>query len=47
MIMALCDRFHKLPSEVMEEPAGILRLLALAAISPPKPAEDVGDDDRW
>jgi hypothetical protein len=28
-VLGLCDRFHKLPSEVMAEEAGILRLLRI------------------
>jgi hypothetical protein len=28
-VLALCDRFHALPSQVLAEDAGILRLLRL------------------
>jgi hypothetical protein len=29
MIIGLCERFHKLPSEVMAEDAGLLRMLRI------------------
>lgn len=29
MVLALCDRFHCLPSQVMGEDAGLLRLLKI------------------
>jgi hypothetical protein len=28
----MCDRWHKLPSEVLEEPAEVLRLLKIAKL---------------
>jgi hypothetical protein len=37
-VLTLCDRFHKLPSEVLAEPASILRLLKIEALGrPPTP----------
>jgi len=32
LILALCDRWHKLPSEVLAEPAEMLRLLKIAEL---------------
>jgi hypothetical protein len=31
-VIGLCDRWHKLPSEVMAEPAGMLRLLKIVEL---------------
>lgn len=30
MVLSLCDRWHKLPSEVLAEDARVLRLLRIA-----------------
>lgn len=40
-MLALCDRFHKLPSEVLAEDAAILRLLKIEALGK---REEGGDD---
>lgn len=40
MILALCDRFHCLPSQLMDEPADIIQLVALASLGNPE-----GDGD--
>jgi hypothetical protein len=32
MVLALCDRFHVLPSQVMGEDAAVLRLLKITAL---------------
>jgi hypothetical protein len=32
MVLGLCDRWHKLPSEVLAEPAEMLRLLTIARL---------------
>ncbi len=40
MIISLCDRFHKLPSEILAEPVELLRLVRLeAAMRKPTPVE--------
>jgi hypothetical protein len=31
-VLSLCDRWHKLPSEVLAEPAETLRMLEIEAI---------------
>lgn len=43
-MLALCDRFHCLPSQVLEEDAGVLRLLKIAAMGTPPQAEGGGYD---
>lgn len=40
--MGLCDRFHKLPSEVLAEDVELLRLLAIEAAAKP---DDEPDDE--
>lgn len=45
MIMALCDRFHKLPSEILAEPVYMLRLITLDAAMR-KPAASQGSPER-
>lgn len=37
MIIGLCDRWHKLPSEIRREGAGVLRLLAIEQMGRPDP----------
>jgi hypothetical protein len=32
LILGICDRFHKLPSEVYREDAGLLRLLTIESL---------------
>ena len=39
MIIGLCDRWHKLPSEIRREGAGVLRLLAVEALGRPDTPE--------
>lgn len=51
MVLGLCDRFHKLPSEVLGEGVGLLRLLNISALGA-GPVQRVGgvavaDDDDW
>lgn len=36
MILGLCDRFHKLPSEVLAEDASLLRLLEIVELGAPR-----------
>jgi hypothetical protein len=36
LILRICDRFHKLPSEVLEEPAEMLRLLKIEQLGTPR-----------
>jgi hypothetical protein len=35
-MVALCDRWHCLPSQLEQEDAGVLRMLALVALDPPE-----------
>ncbi len=39
MILGLCDRWHKLPSEIRREGASVLRLLAIEAMTRPEGGE--------
>jgi hypothetical protein len=45
-ILAVCDRFKCLPSEAMEEGAGILRLMKIEAMGRP-PQDEGGGEDLW
>lgn len=40
-MISLCDRWHKLPSEVLAEDASVLQLLDLAALGRPEQSEEV------
>jgi hypothetical protein len=40
-VLGVCDRFHCLPSEAMEEDAGVIRLLKIEALGKP-PGEEGG-----
>jgi hypothetical protein len=33
VVLALCDRWHQLPSQVLAEDAGVLRLLAVEGLA--------------
>lgn len=49
MIVGLCDRFKKLPSEILNEDAEMLRLLQIyhrAHPQPTNPDEEVTDWDE-
>jgi hypothetical protein len=47
-VIDLCDRWHKLPSQVLAEDASVLRLLGIVALGrPPQPPEDQGGGDMW
>lgn len=39
-LIGLCDRFHCLPSQLMDEPVEIIQLLALAALGEPEGGSD-------
>lgn len=43
MIIDLCDRWHKLPQEVLSADASLLRLLRIVAEGTPTPTEGVND----
>jgi hypothetical protein len=38
-VIGLCDRWHKLPSEVLAEPAEVLRMLAVRELGMPEGGE--------
>lgn len=40
MILGLCDRWHKLPSEILAEDAALLRLLAIERLGIPEAPAD-------
>ena len=40
MILAVCDRFHVLPSQARAESADVLRLMAIHALAHPPEASD-------
>lgn len=40
VVVGLCDRLHKLPSEVLAEDATMLRLFALVAAGTPRTDEE-------
>lgn len=42
MLLALCDRFHCLPSQVLAEDAGLLRLLRIEQLGK---REEVSDGE--
>jgi hypothetical protein len=42
-VIGLCDRFHKLPSEVLAEDASLLRLLEILRLGTPEQEEDPGE----
>lgn len=46
MILGLCDRWHKLPSEVRAEGASVLRLLAIERMGTPDAEEGEGWPSR-
>ena len=37
MILGLCDRFHKLPSEVLAEDAELMQMIEIARLGRPDP----------
>jgi hypothetical protein len=39
LILGLCDRFHKLPSEVLAEDAYLLQLLKIEELGTPEEVE--------
>jgi hypothetical protein len=41
-VLNLCERFHALPSQVLAEDAGLLRLLMIAELGNP-PQEEGGE----
>jgi hypothetical protein len=41
-VLGLCDRWHKLPSEVLAEDASVLRLLQIEALA--RLPEEGGDE---
>jgi hypothetical protein len=46
LILGMCDRWHKLPSEVRAEGAGIIRMLRIEELgTPPQDATPPLDDD--
>lgn len=40
-MLGLCDRWHKLPSEVLAEDASVLRLLEITALGRVEQSEEV------
>lgn len=40
-MLSLCDRWHKLPSEVLAEDASMLQLLEIAALGRTEQSEEV------
>lgn len=40
MILGLCERFHCLPSQIIDEEADILQLLAIEQMGNPEPQEE-------
>jgi hypothetical protein len=44
LILGICDRFHKLPSEVYREDASLMSLLAIEALAKPPQSPDYGED---
>ncbi|MEY9876650.1 hypothetical protein ABH931_006160 [Streptacidiphilus sp. MAP12-33] len=40
-MIGLCDRWHKLPSEVLAEDVGVLQLLEIAALGRLEQSEEV------
>lgn len=44
MIVGLCDRFHCLPSQLLEEDAELLRLVRIVDIAKP-PEKMEGDEE--
>jgi hypothetical protein len=53
MIIGLCDRFHCLPSQLMEEDLDIIRLLKIVALGSQQEeggefyGERGGNNDNW
>ena len=45
-MLGLCDRFHKLPSEVLAEDAYLLKLINIEKLGHPEPREEVYDDEQ-
>jgi hypothetical protein len=43
LILAICDRFHCLPSQVLAEDASILRLVSIEALAKPDDDGEVPD----
>jgi hypothetical protein len=46
-VLAICDRFHCLPSQVLAEPASILRLLKIEALGTPPQEQSPRYEDPW
>ncbi|WP_177330085.1 hypothetical protein [Streptomyces sp. F-1] len=46
MILGLCDRWHKLPSEILAEPAETLRLLTIESLGVNPDDQRGGDPDH-
>jgi hypothetical protein len=44
LILNLCDRWHKLPSEVLAEDADVLRMLHMEEIERARIEREEGDD---
>lgn len=44
MILGLCERFHCLPSQIVEEEASLLRLILIEQMGNPEPTE-YGEDN--
>lgn len=46
MILSLCDRFRKLPSEIYAEGAELLKMIKIVDMGTPQ-APEGGDLDEW
>jgi len=45
MILGICDRFHCLPSQAIDEDAGIIRLMKIQELS--QPVNAGGGEQEW
>lgn len=46
MILGLCERFHCLPSQIVEEEASLLRLILIEQMGNPEP-EEYGEEEEY
>ncbi len=47
MILGLCERFHCLPSQILEEDASLLRLILIEQMGNPEPETPEYEEDYY